>query len=606
VPIVTWDPVPGASYYNVQVQAYSDSLPGCDQTSSGTKWNVNTRNTSWTPLAGGVQKISSISATPASDGFSDKLVAGRYCVSVTPVRQGTIVANPTYLDNGDGTGWAFDFTGLPAGSPCSSCQTGFIGQDDYLEPASGAHLGRLPVLVWNPIQGAQSYHGLVSTDPTFATGIVDYGITRIPAYAPRAMGTGAFPDFSVPLYWKVIPSPNANGSGVVVSYSNGAYDSFYKQTVAPTQLAPTTGSVIDGHPTFSWAPSEAAAKYELQVATGTSLSSTFASSTIQDDVTTYATSYTSENKSYPQDKGTLWWRVRAIDAKGNAGAWSAPWSFTQTYDVPTFTGYANATAGAMIPLWEWDPVANAVSYDIDVICSGTGASCTDGSGFETTATSLVKLTGLGQVQWRVRANFASTFGVVHGAYSAVQTFDRSIPAPTNLATQTGLRSVLFSWDSRPGAKQYKVQVSRSTSFTSTFQSITTDNTSFAPSLDSTDYLNGGTFYWRVAEVDNDSNQGQWSSPQVASQPAKIVISTSPGYIQHGVYTTVVVTVKDFAGHVVAGATVKASGAGAGTFTKTTGSLGRASFKLKPTKKGYITFTATKLNYQKATKTITVY
>jgi hypothetical protein len=48
------------------------------------------------------------------------------------------------------------------------------------------------------------------------------------------------------------------------------------------------------------------------------------------------------------------------------------------------------------------------------------------------------------------------------------------------------------------------------------------------------------------------------------------------------------------------------GAGAGTFTKTTGSLGRASFKLKPTKKGCITFTATKLNYQKATKAISVY
>src|SRR5207249_2373909 len=116
---------------------------------------------------------------------------------------------------------------------------------------------RLPLFVWNPISGALSYHVLVSTDPTFATAVIDYGVTRIPAYAPRAMASGAFPDFSVPLYWKVIPSPNTNGSGVVVDYRNGAYETFNKQTVAPTQLAPASGSTIDGHPTFSWAPSEA-------------------------------------------------------------------------------------------------------------------------------------------------------------------------------------------------------------------------------------------------------------------------------------------------------------------------------------------------------------
>jgi hypothetical protein len=605
VPIASWDPVPGASYYDVQVQYYTDGV-GCNW-SAALPYDIKTRNTAWTPLAANPKKIAGVLMNPAGDGLlTDKLTDDTsFCVRVRPERDGTVSASWQYIGDGgsvdasdvDVNTYAFHFTSHVVGGACSpDCAAGFIGQDDYLTPQSGVVLPRLPLFTWNPVAGALSYHVLISTDPTFATGIIDYGITRIPAYAPRAMVTSpkALPDFTTPLYWKVIPAPSTNGTGVTVDVRNGAYESFFKQTNPTILRTPLDTASIEGNPTFSWVPSESAYQYELQV----SNNATFADSSIIEKVTTFATSYTSETKSYPADKGTLYWRVRAIDKVGNTLAWSATRSFTQTYPIPTFTGYVNPTAGALIPQWQWDPVPNAVSYDFDIVCSGSGSNCTDGTGYETTAGTLVKLTGLGQIQWRVRANFASVAGVTHGVYSSLQDYDRSIPAPTGLTTEAGSKAVVFSWDSRPGAKQYKVQVSRSTSFGTLISggSVTTDNTSYAPSLDGTDYLNGGTFFWRVAEVDNDGNQGQWSGAQSVSQAAKIAITASLPYLKKGVYNSLTVTIKDFAGHVVPGATVTVKGAGISLITKTTGSTGKATFRVKPTKKANVTITASKAGY----------
>jgi len=47
-----------------------------------------------------------------------------------------------------------------------------------------------------------------------------------------------------------------------------------------------------------------------------------------------------------------------------------------------------------------------------------------------------------------------------------------------------------------------------------------------------------------------------------------------------------------------------SGAGLKATAKTTGTAGKATFKLRPPKKGTITFSVTKTGYQAFTKTIT--
>ena len=62
--------------------------------------------------------------------------------------------------------------------------------------------------------------------------------------------------------------------------------------------------------------------------------------------------------------------------------------------------------------------------------------------------------------------------------------------------------------------------------------------------------------------------------------------------------------KSFDGHVVAGARVAVSGAGLKGAAKLTGTQGKATFKLRPPKKGTITFSVTKTGYQPLKKTIT--
>ena len=87
---------------------------------------------------------------------------------------------------------------------------------------------------------------------------------------------------------------------------------------------------------------------------------------------------------------------------------------------------------------------------------------------------------------------------------------------------------------------------------------------------------------------------------------KLVATLSTTSMPHGTTATVTVTVKDGLGHVVPGATVVASGAGITKTTKKTGSTGKASFKVHPTKVGKITFTVSKSGDAGTSATVTVF
>ena len=111
----------------------------------------------------------------------------------------------TYLDP-NGLGWAFDWTGYPAGGACSpSCWAGYAGANDYLTPQVGTTTRMTPLFAWNPIAGAQSYFVIVAKDPNF-TNVVDYAFTHLPAYAPRtSFGPTTYPDETTLYYqhWRI-------------------------------------------------------------------------------------------------------------------------------------------------------------------------------------------------------------------------------------------------------------------------------------------------------------------------------------------------------------------------------------------------------------------
>jgi hypothetical protein len=627
-PIVGWDPVPGASHYEVEVTPWDAVNSLCNWSSSSGHWDNFTAATWWTPLGSGwnFQKPFSNTHSVATDTAS--LTAGMsYCVRVRAERSAdtgghTVYGDYTYL--GDGASPSFTFSGYPTGGACTpSCTANYLGSSDYLLPANGSSNPRLPLFTWNPISGKQSYFVLVATDPNFQN-VIDYAFTQVPAYAPRTGSSGlyaTYKDTQSLLYWAVLPATGLNGSGAVGDPVNSAAKhNFQKQSIAPSLLTPVDTSTVDTQPTFQWTPVEGAHTYHLQVATDSQFG------TMVENVVVAESSYTS-NTTFPS--GPLYWRVQAFDVDDTTvtggQSWSPTGTFTKSLPMPDFTGITNPTSGEQIPIWQWNPVPGAISYDFDLTCPGTG-TCTDGTNADTTAETLISMSGVGPFQWRVRANFpvvssttqtggsgTALTGILHGAYTAQQTFQRTIAAPGNPQTSIGgARDFSFSWNPKLGAKTYKWEVSTAQAtnadgtFATPLESGTTENTSVAPLLSYQAYLNGGILYWHVAAKDADGNQGAFTSPQVLSLPALIKLTASPASIIHAKSTTGTVYAKDAQAHLISGAVVKASGAGITAVSKTTGTGGKVTFTFHPTKAGKITLTGTKSGCQPGSLTITVF
>ncbi len=173
LPIVTWDPVPGASSYQVQVVPYDGALPEpCIWTApSLSRWLVKTASTSWTPLAAG--NLTNPPFPSNSKGVSKDAPTlnpgSAWCVRVQARSGRLTLSSPiwgdwTYLD--DGTGASFTFTDYPSGGPAPPTATpNYLGSDDYVLPIRGETTGSNPLFIWNPIDGKQSYWVIVAKDP---------------------------------------------------------------------------------------------------------------------------------------------------------------------------------------------------------------------------------------------------------------------------------------------------------------------------------------------------------------------------------------------------------------------------------------------------------
>ena len=592
VPILKWDSVPGASSYLVDVAPFAGGI--CTWGGQGS-WRVVTSVPSWMPLGYGWNGVKPYpDPMQVAYELSAQLVLNtRYCARVRArgERDNTaqeVYGDFTYLD--DGTGVAFQWTGYPTGGACTpSCNPGYAGADDYVLPARGTMTRLSPLLTWRPLAGKASYFVIVAKDANFSN-IVDYAFTQLPAYSPRSFTRPTtYSDETTLYYWALLPATNANGSGAVGDPLSAAASTFQKQSIPPTLMSPADGALLSDQPIFRWAPVEGARRYRFQIAQEPTFAAPF------EDVTTAATSYTPFT-THAADT-TLYWRVRADDENLIGLTWSPVRTFQRKLAAPT-TDPQNPTIGDFTPAWLWSNVTGASGYTFAI--DGPNGSHSEYAGLRLRAAAFIYIFGPGIWRWRVRAEFPKIpFGSVTGPWSPYVPFTRTLSEPSGARTSYSGNHVLFQWNWKLGAKDFRVQVSTTPDFSTTLEDVTTDNTSYAPFLTHPFYATGGSLYWRVAARDKAQNVGDFTTAQRIDIAQRLKVAVNRPALRRR-WTRVVVTVSNPTNRPVGGATVKVSGAGIRAKRGRTNGKGKVTFRLRPRKKGRLLYSATKAGYAAGT------
>ena len=453
-PIVSWNPTPGAASYDVDVVPYDSVNQVCGWTAGvPAAWHIETAATSWTPLGSDFHGNNPFPNTghPGVSTDNSTLTAGQqYCVKVRARRNvdgsNNIVYGAYQQIGGIGNNPAFTFSDYPTGNPCSApCNAAInIGADDYELPLATGTTS-LPLFSWKPISGDTGYFVIVATDSTFQN-VIDEAYTKIPAYAPRT-GTAVvnYHNTGTKYTWAVLP---ASGAGIGSDPTDGSSfpQSFDLESTSPTTIVPADNSTITTQPTFEWSPTPGAFQYRLHVYTNGNevAGSPFA---------TEGTSFTASNF---QASNNVTWFVEALDRSGNVFSSSATSHFKYTLAVPT----GLHTSSDAIPTLQWNPMPGAVAYDLDIITPANGNGEITPPSMDTTAYTPTSLKGTGTFTWTVRAEYPTAGQNAFSAYSAPQTFTRTILAPQNpKTTVSGAHQEIVSWDPKNTAKTYTVQFS---------------------------------------------------------------------------------------------------------------------------------------------------
>lgn len=609
-PVVRWDPVPGASSYEVQV-APSTGGSSCNWT--GKVVDDVTASTAWTYLSTNppIQEPGQASwpapvfqsTVPPTSGM---LAGQSYCVRVL-ARSDRDHKNGDVVSAFTQRAPAFTYQppadyGVDAAPPLA------IPAGNYLAPQGGTLTPSTPLLRWQRVPGARRYFVVIARDSNF-TQVIDVAFTENPAYAPRLRVQPAVPlaDESTSYFWVVMPASAADGGGVDATVSENSPRSFEKRSFPPQAIAPAQGAVVGAQPAFQWTPAEGARRYRLQV----SQDPTFASDSLIDDLTTAGTGYTSAT-TYPADS-VIYWRVQALDENLQGQSWScaapisdrcpsgaAPSSFQRVLPVPSPL-QGNPTAGFEIPLLAWSPVPGAISYNLH-------ADWVDGreSDITVSSTAFTPTTfyGNGIWRWKVKANFPSSQGPpVAGGYFPAQDFVRRMDRTPNVRGTKTRDRVLLQWDPDPAAVAYRVEIARSSGFGSAVDRAETKATAFAPDLSRRLYADGGTLYWRVASVDDGKNLGAWTTGTFVF-PRALRVSIS-GYARKGTSTRVRIVVRDADRRPVRGARVRVTGKGLRSATRRTDADGIARFSVLPRRLAKLTFAVSRKGYRDAATTLQV-
>ena len=296
-------------------------------------------------------------------------------------------------------------------------------------------------------------------------------------------------------YYYKVRALDANGTA-------GAWSSVVSVTYKQTLSAPTVtgGNDAQGRPTLKWNAVTGAAKYEVYRARSRS------GEYIKYSTVT-GTSYT--NTSYIENGNTYYYKVRALDANGTAGAWSSIVSVTYraastgTLSAPTVTG-GNDSQGR--PTLKWNAVSGAAKYEVYRARSKDGDYIKYSTVTGTSYTNISYIENGNTYYYKVRALDANGTA---GAWSSIVsvTYKQTLPAPTVTGGNDAQGRPTLKWNAVSGAAKYEVYRARSRSGEYIKYSTVTGT-----SYTNTSYIeDGNTYYYKVRALKSDGTAGAWSS-----------------------------------------------------------------------------------------------
>jgi len=340
-----------------------------------------------------------------------------------------------------------------------------------------------PTLKWNAVSGAAKYevYRARSKDGTYTK----YSTTTGTSYTNTS-----YIENGNTYYYKV-RALDANGTA-------GAWSSIVSVTYKQTLPAPTVtgGNDSQGRPTLKWKAVSGAAKYEV-----------YRARSKDGDYIKYptvtGTSYT--NTSYIENGNTYYYKVRALDANGTAGAWSSVVSVTykQTLPAPTVTG-GNDSQGR--PTLKWNAVSGAAKYEVYRARSKDGDYIKYSTVTGTSYTNTSYIESGNTYYYKVRA--LKSDGTA-GAWSSIVavTYKQTLSAPAVTGGNDAQGRPTLTWKAVTGAAKYEVYRARSLNGDYIKYSTVTGT-----SYTNTSYIeNGNTYYYKVRALKSDGTAGAWSS-----------------------------------------------------------------------------------------------
>lgn len=374
------------------------------------------------------------------------------------------------------------------------------GSFALIQPADQSMETKPEALVFNWERAENSAYYLLQLDDNsdFSSPVFDNKVPENNLALPTALSQGiyywhvrAFNAFDTPGDW------SATWSFTVSIAPSGV----------PGLIEPKDGSKLEAtdRPAFAWQGLGDATQYEIQVDDNSSLDSPEVHVPVN------------ETRFIPvrgMPQGVYYWRVRALNAFGTPGDWSALWSFTISHppETPTLIHPEDGLieSSTTTPTFVWNTAENAARYKIQVSNDQNfGSLIYENEGTETRTAPLNAL-AMGDYYWRVRAfNSYDTPGDWSGVWRfSISTAPEApiLVAPFYNALLESANVPTFSWQSVPNAVKYHIQVDND----STFASPAYDNIDSPTSITST-ALPQGVYYWRVQAINRYETPGAWSS-----------------------------------------------------------------------------------------------